>query len=168
MTRTKLLSIGVAAMLMLGVMFALYPFIASWSPNSKSEGRVLEVDINEIPSGSSKLIEWDFKPIIIYRPSTETAKYLVSINDVANGPDFTLENMPNYFVYVAVSTHLGCGLLETESFHGYNGFFDPCHRGFWDHAGRLIPSVHSGQGLDDLLVFSGYRVVSENVIHFVY
>lgn len=94
--------------------------------------------------------------------------YLVSLNSVANGPDFSKDNIPDFFVYVPISTHRGCLLhelkVENESDYGYIGCWDPCHRGFWDHAGRLIPEAHAGEGLDNLMVITNTVYISDSVI----
>jgi len=94
--------------------------------------------------------------------------YLISINSVTNGPDFSKDNIPDFFVYVPISTHRGCLLqelkAENESAYGYIGYWDPCHRGFWDHAGRLIPEVHAGEGLDNLMVITKTVYISESTI----
>lgn len=147
-----------------GVLLACIPFVASWSPNPKSV-QVAVVDISKIPEGGSKLVESRGKPIMIYKPDHDDAEYLISLNKVANGPDYTLENIPDYFIYVALSTHLGCMVKSTEAY-GFKGLIDPCHRGFWDLSGRLIPSAHSGNGLQDLAIYEGYRKHNETELWF--
>ncbi len=147
-----------------GILLASVPFISSWSPNPKSM-QVVPVDISKIPDGGSKIIEVRGKLVTIYKPDYKTAKYLVSLNDVANGPDYTLNGMPEYFVYVPLSTHMGCMVKATEAY-GYKGLIDPCHRGFWDVSGRLIPSAHGGDGLPDLEKFEHYKKHNDKELWF--
>ena len=172
MSRKRFLTLCVTGIIFVGLLFAAYPFLASWGPNPKSERLVLELDISGIPPGGSKLVEWRGRPFMIYRPSLESSQYLISLNEVANGPDYTLKNMPDFFAYFLLSTYLGCALKDTgEEGFGYDkyvGYLDPCHSGFWDYAGRLLPSVHGGQGLDNLDGASNYRKLPNSVIRFEY
>lgn len=164
MTRKQFLIICVFTLMAAGILLASVPFVASWSPNPKSV-TITIVDVAKIPAGGSKLIESRGMPIMIYKPDQETANYLVSLNTVANGPNYTLENMPEYFIYVALSTHLGCMLKPAEAY-GYNGLIDPCHRGFWDVSGRLIPSAHAGEGLENLTKYNGFRKHTDTELWF--
>ena len=161
----------VLATALLGIIFISFPFVASWNPNPKSK-RVVDIDISDLREGTSKIIMWDYKPVLIYKPSIESANYLISLNDVANGPDLSLETMPEYFVYVPLSTHQGCMLKNTDKGlshdFGYTGYWDPCHRGFWDHAGRLLPSVHGGKGLEDLQEVKSYKIMPNEVLRFAH
>ena len=167
MDRKQFLSLCVMAVVMIGLLLVSYPFMASWNPNPKSN-KVTEFDISQIKPGDSRTFEWRGKPVMLYKPSNDSARYLVSLNDSANGSDYTLENMPDFFIYVLLSTHLGCELMDTgEGGHyAYNlvGFWDPCHRGFWDYAGRLLPEIHGGDGLDDLQKVLSYRKITDSVI----
>lgn len=154
----------------LGLLVAAYPFLASWKPNAKStKFSPIEFDISKVPLGGYEIIDVFARPVMIYKPSIDVANYLISINDVANGPDYDLNTIPEIFVYEPLSTHLGCMLWDTKErdvdWYGYDGLYDPCHRGFWDYAGRLIPSVYGGQGLNDLKVVE-YEKVSDTVIRF--
>ena len=171
MNRKQFLTLCVMATAFVGMAFVAFPFVASWNPNPKSQ-RVLDIDISDLKEGSSKMIEWDHKPVVIYKPSIESSNYLISLNDVANGPDLSAETMPQYFVYVPLSTHYGCMLKNTEigfsHDFGYIGYWDPCHRGFWDYAGRLIPSVHAGMGLEDLKKIENYKVMPNGVLRFTH
>jgi Rieske Fe-S protein len=150
-----------------GLMLVSYPFIASWSPNARSH-KIVEINIASIPAGSSKLFEWRGKPVVFYKPTLESSQYLIALNNKANGPDYNLDNLPDFFIYEFMSTHLGCMLIDTgpKGHESYKlvGYWDPCHRGFWDYAGRLLPPVHGGEGLEDLRIVEDYIWISKSVI----
>lgn len=164
----QLLKFAIFSLSFFGLIFTAYPFFASWKPNAKStEFLPIEFDISKIPLGSYEIIEVFEHPVMIYRPNNVAKNYLISINDVANGPDYSLDTIPEFFIYEPLSTHLGCVLWDTKvekvDWYGYDGLYDLGHRGFWDYAGRLIPSVNAGQGLDNLKVVQ-YQTVSNSVI----
>lgn len=167
MNRKKTLSIAVAGVVIIGFLLALIPLIASWKPNPNSQV-VLDIDISSVPLGESKKFEWLGKPAIFYRPDKLSEDYLIALNDQANGPNFNKKSMPKFFIYVALSRHLGCRLLSTgdqgHKQYKYIGYFDPCHRGFWDKAGRLLPDVHDGSGLANLQQVTDYTWLSNTTI----
>ena len=167
MSRKPVLSIFCGVFVVVGLLAGLYPFVVSWAPNSASS-EVIDINLSDLTPGSSVDFGWEGKPVTLYKLNDEMKRYLVSLNEVANGPDYTMENIPDFFVYATLSTHLGCGLIETQGSwpgsRGTLGYFDPCHRGFWDHAGRLIPDLHGGAGLNDLTVVSDYVWISDETI----
>lgn len=167
MTRKQFLSFCATGACFVGLTLVSYPFIASWAPNPRSSD-TLDIDISALPADGSLLFEWQGKPAIFYKPGSESKEYLVSLNNVANGPDYNLGDMPDFFIYVQLSTYLGCHLRDTgprgDRVFGYIGYQDPCHRGFWDKAGRLLPSVHAGEGLANLQQITDYIWISDTVI----
>lgn len=167
MSRKFVLSISCCAFVAVGVLASLYPFVVSWNPNSTSY-EVIDINLSDLSPGSSVDFGWQGKPVTLYKPNEEMKRYLVSLNEITNGPDYTMEDIPDFFVYVTLSTHLGCGLADTQGSwpgsRGTLGYHDPCHRGFWDYAGRLIPSLHGGAGLNDLTLVSDYVWISDETI----
>lgn len=169
MSRKHFLTICILIVITAGVVFASIPFMASLMPSAGSD-KILEIDISDIAEGDYEIYVWKDAPLLIYKPSVDSSQYLISLNDVTNGPDYTPENIPNLFIYRPISTHLGCALRVTgEAGHHvykYVGLWDPCHRGFWDYTGRLLPKVHNGKGLENLMKVEDYVWVSDAVIRF--
>lgn len=156
MSRKKFLGLCVAITAFSGLAIFTYPFFASWHPNAASQ-RIFEINVSKIEPGSYFSTQWNAIPIAVYRPNQHSKEYLISLNDVANGPDYELESFPELFVYIPISTHLRCNLVytgpEPDNQWMFVGLADPCTRGFWDLSGRLIPSVNAGYGLADLESF---------------
>jgi len=169
MSRKQFLSRCVVGTIIIGFLLLTYPFLASWNPNPRSE-IVKDINVAELPVGGKVFFNWRGKPAVLYKPTNEMVNYLVSLNEVANGPDYSTDDIPEFFVYTLVSTYLGCGLFDIEGNNNwsykYVGYVDPCHRGFWDYAGRLLPKVHAGEGLNDLEVITSYVYISDSVIRF--
>ena len=167
MSRKKFLSLCVIGTMMVGLLLLSFPFFASWNPNPRST-IVKDINISELPAGGKVFFYWKGLPAVLYKPTNEMVNYLVSLNKVANGSDYSIDSIPEFFAYTLVSTYRRCALMDTEanglSSLKYIGYFDPCHRGFWDYAGRLLPTVHGGEGLNDLRVIKNYVYISDSVI----
>ena len=166
--RKKFLIICVSSTIFIGFLFVASIFSKSLLPNAKSSG-IMEINLTKVPLGEAKVFKPEyFNPIMVYRPDDEAKHYLVSLNEITNGLDFTIENIPDFFIYHPFSTHLGCPLQKVKKnerlSYGYTGLIDPCHRGFWDYAGRLIPTAHGGKDLKNLKKFTNYKEISKNVL----
>lgn len=133
MLRKRVLLTITFGVLLLGIALAAIPFVSSLQPNPASS-KVIDIDISAVPPGTSREFEWRGKPTIIFKPDKETAQNLISINDITNGADYTLENIPQFFLFTLLSKHLGCMVKDTgpsgHRAYGTVGYFDPCHRGF--------------------------------------
>lgn len=151
----------------LGLGIAAYPFVSSLSP-SKARPLVIDIDMAEFPDGGSKVLGFRGRPIVFRKTDSEMKEYLVSLNDVANGPDYTVDDVPDFFIHEMISTAGGCLLRDTgaegHEYYEITGFWDPCRSGFWDYAGRLLPGVHGGRGLPDLTPVLSYQLVGEATV----
>ena len=172
MNRKKFLTICVLLTLVIGILFSTYPFLMSLKP-AASNYRGVTIDLEEIEEGERKLFEFDGVPVIVYKPSIKDIEYLVLINDLTNGPNYSIENVQDFYIYRPLSTHRGCMLLDAgddggrHEFYKHVGWYDPCHRGFWDYSGRLIPSLHNGIGLSNLTEVKNFEYVSDTVIRLI-
>ncbi len=169
------ISYATAAMGLLGALIVLITLFTSLNPTdlSKSE-HILTVDISTIPTDSYRIYTWQSRPVMILRPGTRMTEAIMELNNVTVGPEYDRTNMPEFFVFEPVSTHLkqGCVVKEAdnESFGEPNraGFYDPCHMGFWDYSGRFVPGryVPDGVVLRDLNPVSSFKYISEQIIEF--
>lgn len=125
---------------------AAVPFAASLQPGGAADPGYLDVDVARIEPGSYTVVEWEGRPIAVVRVSPQM------LADLQAGTVRTWSRVPvrdfeaSVFVYQLISTHLGCGLLhEPKGNARYpadadwrGGFYDPCHFGQWDYAGRAV------------------------------
>lgn len=166
---------GLIALISIGVIVGLGTLLLvlfqSMSPtNAVKSDRVLTVNITDIPIDSYRYYEWNGRPIAIFRPGAKSIDYLVAINKIASGPDYTMESIPNIFVYEPISTYKGCWLWPSQRNESlwpkYQGWYDPCHMGFWDYSGRNLPRVMApiDTQLNDLTAVNGYRWLSKSTI----
>ncbi len=147
MTYRRLLKYGVFILFVIGVGFAAVPFIKSMNPTIKAVGLPpKEVDVSHLSPGTYMMVELMNKPVVIYRTSEKSIKELEEINEKVWGPAITSKNASEYYVYIAVSTYLGCKVTDTKEVKYVNnfppGWFDPCHMGVWDYAGRTYKHIY--------------------------
>jgi hypothetical protein len=173
MDRRKNLLKATMLIIIIGMSVVAYVGMSSLYPSEAIESnRILKVNIKSIPLDSYRLFNWNGIPVMIFRPGTRSKEYLVSLNNVTNGADFTTETFPEFFAYKPVSTYKECWLSDSANNEYFNmiyqGWYDPCHMGFWDYSGRNLPGVNvpSDTSLPNLKAFTDYKWVSNSDVEF--
>jgi len=129
----------------------------------------LNIDTALISPGNYIKVTWLKKPVVIYKPSKESAAVLKEINSKVWGPDIDSTSIKKIYIYEAISTYLGCGLKDTSEIstdsNFPNGWYDPCHMGVWDYSGRAYKSINVAKGIKlSNLSPVKYRSLSEDII----
>lgn len=164
-TRRKFLVAATAATATVGVGAAVYPFLASLQPSARAAaiGGPVQVDLRLIEPGERVTIEWRGKPVWVVRRTPEALQRMATpewqdvlrdpLSEVTTQqPDYaqnaTRSIRDEYFVAIALCTHLGCVPLyepqpdESRSSNLWiGGFFCPCHGSRFDLAGRVVRNV---------------------------
>lgn len=171
MKRRKILIVLVATISVIGFSALMVALLQSMTPtNATKSERVFRVDITDIPLDGYRRYEWYGHAIAIFRPGAKSVDYLLDTNPIANGPDYVKETFPTLFVYEPRSTYKGCGLMASSKgdslWPKYQGWFDPCHMGFWDFSGRNLPGVlaPSDANLSDLTKITEVEWVTQSTI----
>ena len=147
-----------------GVGFLSIPFIGSMLPSAKakSRGGPVRVDVSSMEPGQRVSTTWRGKPVWLVRRSEEMIEDLnhpelesnlldPQSNESKQQPYYARNQLrsvdPEYFVVIALCTHLGC--IPSEKRKGEldqaliwkGGFFCPCHGSKFDYAGRVFKNV---------------------------
>jgi ubiquinol-cytochrome c reductase iron-sulfur subunit len=171
MNKRRALAILVSTLGLLGVVLSAAPFVQSMMPSSQAENAAIQnLDVFSIKPGSYKHILWQGKPVIVFRPNSESIQTLESLNAEVWGPPITGENASFVYVYEAISTNKGCGVRDTRERSNIvdslpSGWFDPCHAGVWDYAGRSFIKYtdQNGKKLANLKAVQ-YRTIAKDTI----
>ena len=128
----------------------------------------MEIVYSDIPYGGYKEIRWTTWPVVIYRPDRATMESLRASNKDVWGPNIDSTKPPAAFVYVPVSTYLGCRLTYKENDTERNrptGWYDFCHKGAWDLSGRAYKNVNLGGSvhLENLRTLSVTRIDEDRI-----
>lgn len=147
------------------------PLVSSFAPSDKARaaGAPVEVDISGIGPGEMRTVEWRGKPVwILRRTKAQLDGLAAHDNQLADPqsqrPGYTPEyaqneyrsRNPEFFVCVAICTHLGCAPtphLNTGAQAGLpsdwpGGFFCPCHGSTFDLAGRVFANKPAPDNLE--------------------
>jgi ubiquinol-cytochrome c reductase iron-sulfur subunit len=173
-SRRRLLTAATAGTGAIGVVFAAAPFIASWEPSARAKalGAPVEIDASKLESGQMLKVVWRGQPVYIVRRTKEALAQLDGHDAVLADPksedsiqpDYVKgaarARNPEYWVGLAVCTHLGCsplGAFEVgNSFQlsgvdlGPNwpgGFYCPCHGSRYDISGRVFKAQPAPKNL---------------------
>ena len=175
-SRRRLLTAATAGVGAVGVAFAAVPFIASWLPSERAKalGAPVSVDASKLEEGQMLKVVWRGQPVFIVRRSKAVLAALGNHNnlladpnsDDSSQPAYIKESgaararNPEYWVGLAVCTHLGCSPLgafvPNDAFQlsgtdlGANwpgGFYCPCHGSKFDVSGRVFKSVPAPKNL---------------------
>ncbi len=174
--RRRLLTAATAGTGAIGVVFAAVPFLASWQPSvrAKALGAPVDVDASKLEAGQMLKVVWRGQPVFVVRrsqavigklgdhdalladPNSEDSEQPAYIKD--KGPARAIN--PEYWVGLAVCTHLGCsplGAFEvnnqfqvagTDLGSGWpGGFYCPCHGSKYDISGRVFKSMPAPKNL---------------------
>lgn len=159
------------------------PFVGSFAPSEKAQaaGAPVEVDLSVIPPGQMRTYEWRGKPVWVLHRTPEMLEGLSKVNgDLAdpdsNRPGYTpayakneyRSRKPEYWVGVAICTHLGCsptprlepGAQPSLPDDWQGGSICPCHGSWFDVAGR----VYKNKPAPDNLEVPPYQYLSDSRI----
>ena len=175
-SRRRLLTAATAGVGAVGVAFAAVPFIASWLPSERAKalGAPVSVDASKLEEGQMLKVVWRGQPVFIVRRSKAVLATLGNHNNVLADPNSDESTQPayikdsgaararnpEYWVGLAVCTHLGCSPLgafvPNDAFQlsgtdlGANwpgGFYCPCHGSKFDVSGRVFKSMPAPKNL---------------------
>jgi ubiquinol-cytochrome c reductase iron-sulfur subunit len=174
--RRRLLTAATVGTGAIGVAFAAIPFLASWKPSARAKalGAPVEVDASKLEAGQMLKVVWRGQAVFVVRRVKGVVDQLgghdAMLADPASNdsvqPDYIKSTgavrarNPEYWVGLAVCTHLGCSPLgafqPNDSFQvagadlGANwpgGFYCPCHGSKYDLSGRVFKSMPAPKNL---------------------
>lgn len=153
------LTAWLSGLLLVGLGAVAWVLIAGTGPSARIDANLenkgpIEVDVGDLKIGEYKLIEWWDRPVIILRRDPARVAALSHIDDRLYDP-LSIEHpdpayirpvqrslRAEYFVAFNISTYCNCGLMYTDTHPDIQVpggvFFDPCHTGVYDSAGRLF------------------------------
>jgi ubiquinol-cytochrome c reductase iron-sulfur subunit len=175
-SRRRLLTAATVGTGVIGAAFAAIPFIASWKPSARAKalGAPVEVDASKLEAGQMLKVVWRGQAVFVVRRVKGVVDQLGGHDDMLADPksDDSLQpdyikatgaaraRNPEYWVGLAVCTHLGCSplgaFLPNDSFQvagadlGANwpgGFYCPCHGSKYDLSGRVFKSMPAPKNL---------------------
>jgi ubiquinol-cytochrome c reductase iron-sulfur subunit len=175
-SRRRLLTAATVGTGVIGAAFAAIPFIASWKPSARAKalGAPVEVDASKLEAGQMLKVVWRGQAVFVVRRVKAVVDQLSGHDDMLADPksDDSLQpdyikatgavraRNPEYWVGLAVCTHLGCSplgaFLPNDSFQvagadlGANwpgGFYCPCHGSKYDLSGRVFKSMPAPKNL---------------------
>jgi ubiquinol-cytochrome c reductase iron-sulfur subunit len=175
-SRRRLLTAATVGTGAIGVAFAAVPFLASWKPSARAKalGAPVEVDASKLEAGQMLKVVWRGQAVFVVRRVKAVVDQLGGHDDLLADPksedslqpDYIKSSgavrarNPEYWVGLAVCTHLGCSPLgafePNNSFQvagadlGANwpgGFYCPCHGSKYDLSGRVFKSMPAPKNL---------------------
>jgi len=175
-SRRRLLTAATVGTGVIGVAFAAVPFLASWKPSARAKalGAPVEVDASKLEAGQMLKVVWRGQAVFVVRRVKAVVDGLSGHDDMLADPksedslqpDYIKSSgavrarNPEYWVGLAVCTHLGCSPLgafePNNSFQvagadlGANwpgGFYCPCHGSKYDLSGRVFKSMPAPKNL---------------------
>ena len=175
-SRRRLLTVATVGTGAIGVAFAAVPFLASWQPSARAKalGAPVEVDASKLEVGQMLKVVWRGQAVFVVRRAGVVLEALGNhdamladpASDDSIQPDYIKNSgaararHPEYWVGLAVCTHLGCSPLgafeANNSFQvagadlGANwpgGFYCPCHGSKYDLSGRVFKSMPAPKNL---------------------
>ena len=182
--RRHLLTIATAAVGIAGVGIASIPFLNSLRPSAKAQavGGPVTVNLALLEPGEQITVIWRGRPIWVLHRTQEMLdrmkhdQWISTLRD----PDSSVQSQQpayaanqtrsiraEYFVAVALCTHLGCVPLYQPEIAGgglgtdwMGGYFCPCHGSKFDLAGRVTKNVPAPTNL----VVPPHRFLEPNVL----
>jgi ubiquinol-cytochrome c reductase iron-sulfur subunit len=175
-SRRRLLTAATVGTGAVGVAFIAIPFLSSWQPSERAKalGAPVEVDASKLEPGQMLKVVWRGQPVFVVRRvkgiidqlGNHDAMLTDPKSDDSTQPDYIKASgaararNPEYWVGLAVCTHLGCSPLgafeANNSFQvagvdlGGNwpgGFYCPCHGSKYDLSGRVFKNMPAPKNL---------------------
>ena len=175
-SRRRLLTAATVGTGAIGVAFAAVPFLASWQPSARAKalGAPVEVDASKLEAGQMLKVVWRGQAVFVVRRGKSVIDQLGNHDAVLADPqsndslqpDYIKSSgavrarNPEYWVGLAVCTHLGCSPLgafePNNSFqvagadlraNWPGGFYCPCHGSKYDISGRVFKSMPAPKNL---------------------
>lgn len=158
-SRRETLATAAQALVAVGGVAALWPFLSQMAPNPASPPpETISVDLTAIPPGQSITVPWRGMPVEVrHRTPVEVAHAsltpLTALRDrlarnanLPNDAPATDENRrapqhPEWMIVVTTCTHLGCRLSPRGATGAQDTaptWFCPCHASRFDAAGRVL------------------------------
>jgi ubiquinol-cytochrome c reductase iron-sulfur subunit len=192
-SRRRLLTAATVGTGAIGVAFAAVPFLASWKPSARAKalGAPVEVDASKLEVGQMLKVVWRGQPVFIVRRTKAVIDGLGGHDDLLADPKSVDSEQPTYigstgaaralnpeyWVGLAVCTHLGCSplgafepdnsmqLAGTDLGQGWpGGFYCPCHGSKYDISGRVFKGMPAPKNLTvPSYTFSGDARISIGV-----
>jgi ubiquinol-cytochrome c reductase iron-sulfur subunit len=174
--RRRLLTAATAGMGAIGVGFVVTPFIESWLPSARAKalGAPVSVDASKLEPGQLVKVIWRGQAVYVVHRAQAVLDILKNHDarledpnsDNSQQPDYIKASgavrarRPDYWIGLAVCTHLGCSPLAAfepeNSFQvagadlgaGWpGGFYCPCHGSKYDVSGRVFKSQPAPKNL---------------------
>jgi ubiquinol-cytochrome c reductase iron-sulfur subunit len=175
-SRRRLLTAATVGVGAVGAAFTAVPFLASWQPSARAKalGAPVEVDASKLEPGQMMKVVWRGQAVYVVRRTKEIvdginkhdALLLDPTSDGSDQPDYIKSAgalraiKPDYWIGLAVCTHLGCsplGAFEPNNAaqvtgvdlgQGWpGGFYCPCHGSKFDLSGRVFKGVPAPKNL---------------------
>src|SRR6202790_2585080 len=175
-SRRRLLTAATVGTGVIGVAFAAVPFLASWQPSARAKalGAPVEVDASKLEAGQMLKVVWRGQAVFVVRRAKGIVEQLGNHDAMLADPksDDSMQpayikssgaaraRNPEYWVGLAVCTHLGCSPLGAfEANDGFQvpgpargrnwpaGFYCPCHGSKFDISGRVFKSMPAPKNL---------------------
>jgi len=190
-SRRRLLTAATVGTGAIGAAFAAVPFLTSWLPSARAKalGAPVEVDASKLEVGQVLKVVWRGQPVFILRRSKAVIDQLGGHDDLLADPKSASAlqpeyikgparaRNPEYWVGLAVCTHLGCSplgafepnngtqLAGTDLGPGWpGGFYCPCHGSKYDISGRVFKGMPAPTNLTvPSYTFSGDARISIGV-----
>ncbi len=175
-SRRRLLTVATVGTGAIGAAFVAVPFLSSWQPSARAKalGAPVEVDASKLEAGQMLKVVWRGQPVFVVRRTKAVIDGLGGHDALLADPksqDSTQPayitgsgaaraRNPEYWVGLAVCTHLGCsplGAFEpnnatqvagTDLGQGWpGGFYCPCHGSKYDISGRVFKGMPAPKNL---------------------
>lgn len=168
MTRKGILTLIVKIMLLVGLIFAAYPFVASLGVSDKAKNNsVNSIEVPELEEGKVTIVSVQGLPLFILKPTPQQAESIRRLNDHvwdANIKSFN-EDIGGY-VFWGLSTRWGCKLSHHQQQVSrlkewsadaiwLGGYWDQSCEVSYDYAGRTIKTYE--------YTFNGFTGQFENL-----
>lgn len=168
MDRKKLLARTLILILLVGIGFVAYPFIASMGVSAKAKNdSLIQIEIPPLKEGIVSRVDVNGVQLFILRPNEEQSRSIKTLDDhVWNKEVTSFRHDLNAYVYWGMSTKWGCPLEPwpaqesrikrwDENANWAGGFWDGHCEVSYDYAGRAIKTYR--------FTFNGYRAEHPNM-----
>ena len=153
MARGTLIRLVAAGFGVLALAFAV-TFMQGFLPAPAAPEPRQLILIDSIAPDSHLELEWQGRPVVIYRPGVEAARALLAANARTGSVQFEAGSLPPAFVYYRGAAAPECvpqararGALGAD---WPGGWVDPCRPGAWDVAGRGLHGFGGAEARPDL------------------